>query len=219
MGKMTTQDYTRQIGILDPDSIIFPVTLIGCGGIGSPTALMLAKLGCPKLTLIDPDRVEKHNLPNQLFPLADLGQLKVEASRRVIEQFSDCQVAVIPEFFGRKISAEGIVISGVDSMQSRKIIWRRIKYNINVPLYIDGRIGAEIIQVFTIRPSRIEDIELYEDYLFSDKKAAELPCTERAIIYTAFSIAGLIGAQLKKWLKKEDYQPRISFDLKTMSIV
>lgn len=212
-------DYSRQLGIIDPDSIAFPITMIGCGGIGSPTALMLAKLGCPSLTLMDPDIVEGHNLPNQIFPIADVDKSKVESCCGVVEMFSDCQVTFVQERFNGEQPLEGIVISGVDSMKSRKAIWRKVKNNINVPLYIDGRIGGEIVNVFTVRPSQIEDIEIYEDYMFSDRKSAPLPCTERAVIYTAFSVASLIGAQLKKWLKRESFRQRISMDLKTMTIV
>jgi predicted ThiF/HesA family dinucleotide-utilizing enzyme len=212
-------DYRRQLGILDPSSILFPVTLIGCGGIGSPTALMLAKMGCQKLSIIDFDTVENHNLPSQLFPLSDVGIKKVEACKRMVNQFSDCSVTAVPQRFGGNGELSGIVISGVDTMSARMEIWKRVKFNPEVPLYIDGRIGREIIQVYSIQPSQIEDVELYEKSLFPDEEAAELPCTERAIMYTGFGIAAMIGSQFKKWVRNEERYRRISFDFKTMSIV
>ncbi len=212
-------DFRRQLSLLDPNSILFPVTLIGCGGIGSPTALMLAKIGCQQLTLIDPDIVEDHNLPNQLFPLSDVDNTKVDACKKMVNQFSECSVSVVPEKFNGNCELSGIVISGVDTMKARAEIWEKVKFNLEVPLYIDGRIGAEIIQVYTIQPSQIEDIELYEKSLFPDEEALGLPCTARAIIYTGFTVAGLIGSQFKKWIRKETYYCRVSFDLKTMSIV
>lgn len=212
-------NYRRQLDILDPDAIVFPITLIGCGGIGSPTALALAKIGCQNLILIDHDTVEEHNLPNQFFRKSDTGKKKVRACKSMLQKFSDCDVKAIPEKFDNKQNLSGIVISGIDSMQARKEVWERIKNNLSVPLYIDGRIGGEIIQVFTIQPSHIEDIEMYEKALFPDKEAQELPCTARAIMYTGFVVAGLIASQLKKWIMNEQCFCKISFDLKTMSTV
>lgn len=212
-------NFRRQLDILNPNDIVYPVQIIGCGGIGSPTAIVLSKIGCPNLTIIDNDIIEEHNQPNQLFHLSDTGKQKVEACRNVVNKFSDCEVNVIPEMFDSSKELSGIVISGVHTMKARKEIWEKVKYNVDVPLYIDGRIGAEIIQVYSIQPSQIEDIELYEKSLFSDEDAVELPCTEKAIMYTGFVIAGMIGSQFKKWIKGEQFFRRISFDLKTMSIV
>lgn len=212
-------NFLRQKGILDPDEIIFPITIIGCGGIGSPTAIMLAKVGWSKITLIDPDIVESHNLPNQLFPLSAVGKNKVEICRELIRQFSDCSITTIVERFSEKSCYPGIIVSGVDSMKSRMEIWENLKFNINIPLYIDARIGAELVQVYTVQPSNLSDIEMYEKYLFSDENSVQLPCTARAIMYTGFAVSSLIGSQLKKWLKQESYPRRISFDLKTMSML
>lgn len=192
--------------------------MIGCGGIGTPAVLNLAKVGFGEITLVDPDSVEEHNLPNQLFRFSDVERKKVDALKDMVLDFSDCSVKMTPELFEDQFLS-GIVISGVDSMKSRQAIWSKIKYNIEVPLYVDGRIGGEILQVFTIKPSQIEDIELYEKYLFPDEEAEELSCTARAIIYTGSVIGGLIVSQVKKWLKNEQYYRYISFDLKTMTMV
>lgn len=212
-------DFRRQLDILDPNMIVYPITLIGCGGIGSPTALALAKMGCPNLTFLDPDIIEGHNLPNQLFFKSDVDKKKVESCRDMVSAFSNCSVDAVPEKFDGSRELSGIVISGVDSMASRQLIWDKVKWNLNTPLYIDGRIGGEIIQVYTIRPSQIEDIELYERNFFPDEEAEELPCAERAIMYVGFTIAGLIGAQFKKWIKEEQFFRKITFYLKTMKTV
>lgn len=215
-------DHLRQLGILNPREIIYPVTLIGCGGIGTPTALALAKMGCPDITLMDPDIVEGHNLPSQLFRLQDAGKLKAHACRDMIMEFTDsCSVKAMETAFDGSQELSGIVISAVDTMEARSKIWSKVKFNLEIPLYIDGRIGGEIIEVFTIQPSQIEDIEFYEKWLFSDEETAELPCTERAIIYVGFIIGGIIASRLKTWLKGKGgfYRRRVNFDLKTMTTI
>ena len=58
------------------------VTVVGCGGLGSMVALMLAGAGVGRLILIDDDVVEVSNLHRQLaFRESDLGVEKVVALR------------------------------------------------------------------------------------------------------------------------------------------
>lgn len=63
------------------------ILVIGCGGIGSTTALLLAGAGVKKLTLVDHDTIEKSNLNRQLFwRLRDIGKKKATTLKRVIEE-------------------------------------------------------------------------------------------------------------------------------------
>ncbi len=53
--------------------------IAGCGGIGSNTALLLARAGVGELLLVDHDRVEERNLNRQNYFREHLGMPKVEA--------------------------------------------------------------------------------------------------------------------------------------------
>jgi len=212
-------NFLRQLDILNPNMIVYPITIIGVGGIGSLTAWILAKMGCGEITLYDPDVVEGHNLPNQFYRLGDVDKLKVMAVKENILQFAETKLRTIPELFKDQESLKGIVISGVDSMKARQDIWKKIRYNLNIPLYLDARMGGETVQVFTVRPSQLEDVESYENNLFSDEEASDLPCSAKSIIYSVAVLGGLIASQIKKWIKREEYSPRITFDLKTMTLL
>lgn len=62
------------------------ILIVGCGGIGSTTALLLAGTGVKKFTLADDDIIEKSNLNRQLFwQLKDIGKEKVTTLKLAIE--------------------------------------------------------------------------------------------------------------------------------------
>jgi sulfur carrier protein ThiS adenylyltransferase len=215
---VTTSNFLRQLDILDPSLIVYPVTIIGTGGIGSPLAWILGKMGCADITLFDHDTVEQHNLPNQFFQLKDVGRPKVEAVRDNVLLFAECNVRALQEMYQNQ-PLSGIVISGVHDMKNRRAIWEKVRYNLEVPLYIDGRMGGEILELHTVRPSALSDIEQYEESLFSDEEAAELSCSARSIIYTVVVLGGLIASQVKKWVRKEKINNKITFDLTTMTFI
>ncbi len=57
------------------------VLILGSGGIGSGCAMLLARLGVARLTLVDMDCVDPTNLTRQvLFSKADVGQRKVDSA-------------------------------------------------------------------------------------------------------------------------------------------
>ncbi|MEA2098083.1 MAG: ThiF family adenylyltransferase [Patescibacteria group bacterium] len=212
-------DYLRQLGFYDPRKDLNPkITIIGCGGIGSPTALMLANMGVKEITLMDFDTVEDHNRPNQGYRRKDIGKPKVEALKEIILEFAECRVTAINEKFVDQ-NLDGVVIMAVDTMEAREMIWEKVKWNPDVLLCIDGRLAGEYLEVFTIRPNRLEDIEYYEARLFSDEEAIELPCTAKGIIYIGGVIAAFIANQIKKWAKEERIIRKISFDPVVMTLL
>lgn len=213
--------YWRQQDILSPQQLEqVEVTLIGAGGIGSPTALALAKMGIPKLTVYDPDTIEEHNLPNQLYPIvwggeddSTLGCYKVQVMAHEIHDYANLGITPYEvKYESQPLS--GIVISGVDSMSARRTIWEGVRNHKDfVDVYIEARMGAEVGMVYTINPKDEVQAQWYEDnMLYSDLDALEIPCTARAIIYTVFIIAGLICAQVKHHIRNEPVSKEIVMD-------
>ena len=72
-------DFQRQLDIIDPKKLVYPVTCIGLGGIGSFAALTLRKMGFHTFVLWDHDFVEPHNVPSQAYGKADIESAKTEA--------------------------------------------------------------------------------------------------------------------------------------------
>ncbi len=213
-------DFWRQLDIVNPEEHLgFSVTVIGCGGIGSPTVLALAKMGCADISVHDDDRVEDHNLPNQIYRLADVGELKVDSLSNVVLDFTGVKPLRYSQRVGPATELGGVVISGVDSMQARQDIWKAVRYNPAVSVYVDARMGAEVCRIYTIQPTDPDDVAFYERTLHTDGEAQDLPCTAKAIIYNVFMIAALICSQVKKFGCGQAHPREIIFDLVTLSLI
>lgn len=195
---MTDVSFADQRGIFDPDNWGWPVHVVGLGGIGSALVLPLVKLGVREVHIWDNDEVEPHNVPAQLlYRKSDIGKTKVSAIADIVESYGmDVELHQHEQWVTPTTALKGVVLSGVDSMASRKAIWEAIKFNPWVPLYIDGRIGAEHAQVLTVNPTKDSSIERYEPWLFDDDGAAELPCSARTIIHSPLQLATWMITQL-----------------------
>lgn len=226
--------YMRQRGWFDPqENAHAQVTLVGVGGIGSPLALALAKLGIPKLTLIDPDTVERHNLPNQLFEIEAPGGLKVnEVADHVIAPFSPTSVNALPysiEADGWRchpngnigeLRLSGVVCSGLDSMEARQNLWdRAIRRKRGVALYIDGRLAGEHIVVIAVNPTNEDHVRWYEsECLYSDDEGMEAPCTRQSIIDVGFAVASLMTRAVRRFYAGEPIEQRVWMDQANLTI-
>ena len=205
--------------MVSAEELGFPITLAGAGGIGSPLALALAKMGCRRLAIYDPDVVEAHNLPNQLYRLADVGRPKVAALGELLGEFASLELETRQERVTEQ-ALRGVVISAVDSMASRQQIWCNcVRYKVAVPLYIDARMGGEVCRVLTVNPSDPDDIAAYEATLYGDEDAAEEVCTAQAIIYNTLGVAALAANQVKRHARGEPLEPDIIFDFATLTLL
>jgi molybdopterin/thiamine biosynthesis adenylyltransferase len=194
---MTTIPYTRQLGFFDPTAHANAhATVVGLGGIGSFTAVSLAKLGVPQLTLIDFDTVEAHNVPNQFFSTDQIGLPKSLAIADICEQYGQINTSPRVESFNDAIRDDyrhtPLIVSGVDSMQARSDIWSDIRLKPRTKLYLDARIAGQLMMVYAVNPMDPVDVERYERTLHSDEDAVPAPCTERGVIDVGMVIGGIL---------------------------
>lgn len=210
-------DYWRQMDVFAPPEEGLPVTVIGVGGIGSPTVLALSKMGVQPITVFDDDTVETHNLPNQIYRLDDVGKPKTEALAETVAAYAGMTLNVNGRFERQPVS--GVAVSAVDSMEARAAIWKRMRFNSRVLLYIDARMGAQVARIITVKPYDLDQVRWYESTLYSDEDADEARCTEKAIIYNVFLIASLIASQVKKFSSGEPIPRDIVFDFVTLTLL
>jgi molybdopterin/thiamine biosynthesis adenylyltransferase len=125
------------------------VTIVGLGGLGSVSALLLALAGVGTLRLVDQDTVELNNLHRQiLYDLTDLRYPKVEAAARRIGAINpEVKVEPMPENlnsenFRTLLAGSNCVVDGLDNMQTRYLI-NKYCVEAKTPFIFGGAIGME----------------------------------------------------------------------------
>ncbi len=103
------------------------VAVVGCGGLGGHVVEELARLGVGRITAIDPDVFEEHNLNRQLFcDESVLGKPKVESAVARIALVNPAVelVAMRERFTGKNagclLAGASVVVDALDSVQSRR---------------------------------------------------------------------------------------------------
>ncbi len=65
------------------------IGIVGLGSVGSSVAESIARLGVERVTMVDPDEVEEHNLDRLLnATIGDIGQRKVDVAAKAMRQHS-----------------------------------------------------------------------------------------------------------------------------------
>ncbi len=214
--------YSDQTAIFDPESFNWTAHVVGAGSIGSMVLFILAAMGVgvkQEIHLWDRDILESRNTPTQpIYRVeSDRGRPKIEAARDfLLRQELDTNLTLHNEFVTAESKLEGIVISGVDSMKSRHDIFEAVKKNAaRIPLYMDGRIGGEVLTLFTFSPTESKSRKYYvENWMFGDDKATSAPCGGRNIIGPPTVLAGMIAHQLTLWHRGMSFERHIQFHLK-----
>ncbi len=189
------------------------VLIVGAGAIGSYTAFGLARMGVKHLTVVDHDKVENHNLPNQFF--AESLELtdeifKVVALERTLKLImpkvdifiSPLRIEAFKETEDFKKFSYSCVVSAVDDMQVRKWIWDNLK---NISLLLDARTGGLYTNIFSIITSNQKATEYYNNSLHSNEEASQLPCSGQSIVDVSMATAAELVARyrtyaMKRWL-------------------
>lgn len=102
------------------------ITVVGVGGVGGATAIMLARCGVGELRLIDFDRVEESNINRQVVANTEtIGKLKVEILKEMILKINPiAKVEAISEKLTKEnvsalINKDSYVVDAIDSVADK----------------------------------------------------------------------------------------------------
>lgn len=174
-----------------------PVVIGGAGGIGSWLTFFLAKIGFSPI-VYDFDTIEEHNLGGQLFRQDDIGMYKVTALQEIVEDFCGDNISAFTEAITSETNTHHYVFSAFDNMKARRDlfdVWQKsipmALANGITPVFIDGRLEIEQLQIFCVTPDKISE---YEKHMFLDAVVPDAPCTMKQSSHTAAMIASIMTA-------------------------
>jgi len=106
------------------------VLILGLGGVGSFTAITLARLPIKKLILVDSDKVEITNLNRQIYYNYDIGKNKVDALEEHIKNINpDIIVEKINLFIDENnidiLFKADYIVDACDTMNTKKVLIKK----------------------------------------------------------------------------------------------
>lgn len=203
----TEEQFSRFKGLPWFDVIGSRIIVIGgAGGIGSYLSFFLARAGFT-ININDFDTVERGNLSGQFFKSLNIGSKKVKAVYENVKEFSpSSRIFTSYSQITSETRMDGLYfMSAFDNMEARKNffnIWKRnldkyekfkSRYDIDVPIFIDGRLEAEQLQIFCVTKERISD---YEKFLYDDSEIEDVACTMKQTSHVAAMIASFMTVML-----------------------
>jgi len=184
---------------------IFPICVIGAGGIGADVIQTAGKMGFQEILVFDDDTVDPINIATQNHRISDVGNTKVAAIADAVKEYSGAFV----DGYCRRVDAymqfpyqQEVVISAVDSVNARKDIWNAVLLarlnEVGPKWYIDCRMAALEYQMYVIDMNNENAMSQYGFELGSIDEAdiPDLPCTEKATTFLGKLAAAHVGAEL-----------------------
>lgn len=181
----------------------------GAGGIGSWLSLLLSRANF-ECVIYDNDTVEVHNIGGQLYSTKNIGASKVQALKVVIENLSGTEPLIFNSWYGDKSMTHWYTFSCFDNMKARKVMFEKWVKSIEmwdalpergiIPVFIDGRLSLEHMQIFCVTP---DNIEKYREHLFDDSEVAPLLCSMKQTSHSAAMIASHMMAFFTNHLSNE----------------
>lgn len=206
---------TRQLSLIPMATLNKPITIIGCGAIGSFAVLALAKMGLTDITVYDYDTVSIENMSNQGFRFRDIGVPKVHALTDIVQDFSLTKLKAVNRLFTAEdiSTTKGILITAVDSMAARRMIRDALTTRMHyVTHVIDPRMGAEVYAQYAYGINT--DNKWYDNTITDDSVTVQENCTAKSTVYTATLAAGMITKTVKNILLNETYPNTVDWNIK-----
>jgi len=194
------------------------VDVVGVGATGSRIALGLAKLGVQNLHAWDFDKVEEHNVANQLYTVGSVGSYKVTALARLIHAQTGDSITTHKEAVTGNTKLGEVVFLLTDTMSSRREIFEgALAGKFNVRLMIETRMGVDDGRVYAIQPWNPTQAERWLGTLYGDDDATVVASacgTAVTVGPTADLITGFALWQFIKWAaaEVEHKDERVNFE-------
>jgi len=103
------------------------LVICGAGAVGSNLANNLVRQGLRRVTVIDSDRVEAHNVGTQIYAEGDVGAFKVEVLQAELFRAVGVEIMAVRRHLvaanvGKLLAGADLVVDGFDNHESRALV-------------------------------------------------------------------------------------------------
>lgn len=220
-------DLAKSLEYFSPLDVKGKIHIVGCGSVGATLAENLARLGLTDFVLWDFDKVEPHNLANQIFRQQDVGHNKVDALLDILTEINPelkNTVVVKPEGWkGQKLN--GHIFLAVDSIDLRREIVDMHMDNPYVKSVWDFRTLLESAQHYAADWSdQILKQTLRDSMNFTHEEAKEETPTSACgvtlgVAPTVRAICAVGVANFVNWINGKGIKKMIMFDIFNFDIL
>ena len=156
-------DHSRQNEIIIPACFEdHKVQMVGVGPVGLEVAVQLVKIGLKNLTVYDPTLVLEEDLAVSGIRVVDPNRSRVETACEIIRM----QTLRVPQIFSRYPKIEdmlgNVVINTSSDIDVRRDLWKLVRGNPKVELFIDVQVNGYNGRLFIVDP---HDEGLYSEEL------------------------------------------------------
>lgn len=217
-------DNSKSMGIIDPNAYTKDIHIIGAGATGGSVAMRLIDLGFQGQQIIvhDFDKVEGHNLNNQVFALPDVGKLKTEALKDIIKRDYGEEVIISSSPATAKTKLSGTVFMLVDTFSARGDIFKGMEMNPKINVMIETRLGARHAIVNSINPCDSHHTEYFKSILYEDDEEGvekSLCGTAQTISPTANVLSGMAVWEFINYVNKGRIGKHVYLSLDPFAVI
>lgn len=161
---------------------LFPkhVALVGCGSGGSAVAMMAARAGISRLTLVDPDTLRDENVGRHMLSRNDVGKPKVEGLKsKILEINPRARVRAMFSKFRGFEDRPDLIIAGTDSFTCEaELNSYALRSGIST-IYCGCWGEASTGEILYVVPGRTPCYQCYAGFRRSTIDVPEIPADER----------------------------------------
>lgn len=200
-----------------------PIHIIGCGAIGSTLAEMFARLGIEELHIWDMDTVSAHNIANQMFVEAEIGEEKTRCVADMMRSINNqVKVTVHNEWDGQVL--QGYVFLCVDNIDLRRKIVEQNMYNPMIKAMFDFRMRLTDAQHYA---ADWKDMTMKQNFLktmqFTHEEAKEATPTSAcgtnlSVAFTVRTVVSLGVSNFVNYLKTNELKKVVLIDMKQFDL-